>query len=481
MELLIEKLVYGGEGLARLPADEHGRRKTVFVPFVLEGEQVEAELRKEEKKFARAELTRVLQPSPQRMDSGCPYFQNCGGCHYQHTTYEHQLQIKGAILRENLQRMAKIELPVELQIHAGEPWNYRNRARLKVQTVPQFAIGYFKFNSHDLLPVEKCPISSPLINRAIAAMWEIGRTGGATGIQEIEFFADAEDAQLLVELYGDGVASGFGQELKSLLPEIIGVVAFPSSAKARLDPRLKGTAEAVPFPKSVGVSTRGRSKGNRRDRGGSRSGRAEAGDPSGLQMKANPTGVGARLAPLLGDGELTYKTSLASYRVSAGAFFQVNRYLTEELVSIVTSGQSGKMALDLYAGVGLFSSVLSREFEKVIAVETSPISHSDLQYNLPRNVKAVRSMSAEYLQHMAGKLKPDLVVMDPPRGGLGESVVHRLVSLGVPRLIYVSCDPATLSRDLGGLLMAGYRIEQAHLVDLFPQTYHLESVFHLIR
>src|SRR5581483_380500 len=102
-------------------------------------------------------------------------------------------------------------------------------------------------------------------------------------------------------------------------------------------------------------------------------------------------------------------------------------------------------------------------------------------YNSSRNVKAVRAMSAEYLHKAAGKLKPDLVVMDPPRGGLGESVVHRLVTLGAPRLTYVSCDPATLSRDLAGLLKAGYPIEQAHLVDLFPQTYHLESVCHLIR
>jgi len=418
--------VYGGEGLARLPADGQGRRKTVFVPFVLEGEPVEAQLRKQEKSFARAELVEVLKPSLQRVGPACPYFQRCGGCHYQHTTYEHQLEIKAAILRENLQRIAKMELPVELKIHSDEAWNYRNRSRLKVQHAPEFAIGYFKFNSHDLLPVDKCPISSPLINRAIGALWEIGRAGGAQGAQEIEFFADAEDARLLVELYGDSVPDRLGQELKTALPEVAGVVAF-----APADRRLGG----VPRRSSI----------------------------------------------LVGSGELSYKTKLASFRVSAGAFFQVNRYLTDELVSIVTGGRSGTTALDLYAGGGLFSTVLSREFEQVIAVEASPISYSDLKYNSPGNVKAVRAMSAEYLEKMAGKLKPDLVVMDPPRGGLGESVVHRLVSLGAPRLTYVSCDPATLSRDLGGLLMAGYRIEQAHLVDLFPQTYHMESVFHLIR
>jgi 23S rRNA (uracil1939-C5)-methyltransferase len=117
----------------------------------------------------------------------------------------------------------------------------------------------------------------------------------------------------------------------------------------------------------------------------------------------------------------------------------------------------------------------------VVAVESSPLSYADLRYNSPVNVKAVQAMSEQYLKNVAGKLQPDLVVVDPPRSGLGESVLHALVSLGAPRMTYVSCDPATLSRDLGRLLNSGYRVEQAHLVDLFPQTYHLESVFHLVR
>ena len=182
-----------------------------------------------------------------------------------------------------------------------------------------------------------------------------------------------------------------------------------------------------------------------------------------------------------GAAELTYKTKRGSYRVSAGAFFQVNRYLTDELVNIVTAGRSGRTAIDLYAGVGLFSSVLNREFERVIAVESSPTSYADLLYNSPANVKAVRATSEQYLKNVTGKLHPDLVVVDPPRSGLGASVIQSLVMLGAPRMTYVSCDPATLSRDLGGLLKSGYRVEQAHLVDLFPQTYHLESVFHLVR
>src|SRR5437763_13121699 len=166
---------------------------------------------------------------------------------------------------------------------------------------------------------------------------------------------------------------------------------------------------------------------------------------------------------LSGAEQLDYKTKKAAYRVSAGSFFQTNRHLTDELVKIVTEGRSGRTALDLYAGVGLFSSVLNREFERVIAVESSPTSYADLLYNSAANVKGVRATVEQYLENAAGKLQPDLVVVDPPRAGLGEGVIRNLVKLAAPRITYVSCDPATLARDLRALLQSGYRVEQAHL------------------
>jgi 23S rRNA (uracil1939-C5)-methyltransferase len=430
LRLTIEKLVYGGDGLARLSADEQGRGKAVFLPFVLEGETVEAKLLEQKPGFARGHANDVLQASAQRVAPRCPYFQRCGGCHYQHARYEHQLEIKAAILRENLRRIAKLELEQELKIHRSPEWNYRNRSRFRVRTAPQFVLGYNKINSHELLAVEECPISSPLINRALAAFWQMGRAGKvADEIQEIEFFANADDSQLLVGAYcaetSQADAARLMEEVKRSLREVTGIAIFE-----------KRRAELRSEPIRVAVSG------------------AEA---------------------------LTYETEHVSYRVSAGAFFQVNRHLIDELVSIVTAGRSGQTALDLYAGVGLFSAVLKREFERVIAVESSPTSHADLLYNSPTNVKAVCATTEQYLKNVAGKLQPDLVVVDPPRSGLGESVIHALVTLGAPRITYVSCDPATLSRDLGSLLKSGYRVEQAHMVDLFPQTYHLESVFHLIR
>ena len=423
MHLTIEKLIYGGDGLARLPADEHGRGKAVFIPFVLENEEVETILTEQKPGFAKGRLDSVIQPSSSRIDPRCPYFQRCGGCHYQHTTYGHQLEIKAAILKENLRRIAKLELTSELQIHSAEPWDYRNRTRLKVRPGPDFALGYYKFNSHDLLPIDRCPISSPLINRAIQAI--AATNPPLDGIHEIEFFANADDTQLLLELYcapgtPPSAAQSATDHTKPLLPEIAGVAALTNQ----------------PEPQ--------------------------------------------RLASA-GASELSYVTQHATYRVSAGAFFQTNRHLTDKLISIATVDQKGTTALDLYAGGGLFSSVLSRNFERVVAVESSLISHADLRYNSPANVKVVRGMVDQYLRTVSRKLQPDLVVVDPPRGGLGGSVVHALVTLGAPRITYVSCDPATLSRDLGGLLKSGYKVEHAHLVDLFPQTYHLETVFHLKR
>ncbi len=404
----------------------------MFVPFVLEGERIEALLVEQKRSFARGQVEAVLQASAHRIEPNCPYFHSCGGCHYQHTSYEHQLEIKAAILKENLRRIAKLELEAAITVHPSPPWNYRNRTRLRVHTTPEFALGYYKFNSHELVAVEACPVSSPLINRAIAAFWQMGR--GRTvpeGIREVEFFANADDTQLLIEASCEaGTPSTpvreWADTVRSVLPEIAGIVVFRATAS------VSRSAE----PKQIAAA-------------------------------------GARA--------LVYKNADVSYQVSAGAFFQVNRHLINDLLEIVTNGYSGKTALDLYAGVGLFSTVLARSFAQVIAVESSQTSHADLLHNSPSNLKAVRATTFDFLRSASGKLRPDLVVVDPPRSGLGENVVQSLVGLGAHQMTYISCDPATVSRDLACLLSAGYRIEQVHLVDLFPQTYHLESVFHLVR
>jgi 23S rRNA (uracil1939-C5)-methyltransferase len=441
--LTIEKLIYGGDGLSHLPADASGRGKAVFVPFVLPGEKVEASVTEQKPGFARALVDQLEETSPHRIEPECPYFKQCGGCHYQHIDYEQQLEIKKEILRETLGRTAKLKLPVEIQVHPSPPWNYRNRSRLQVETNPEFKIGYFKMRSHEVLSVELCPISSPLINRGIELVWQSGRAGNVpAGIREIEFFVNADDSRMLIEIACSEEARraatrAWAEELCAAMREIVGCAGFRQSSSA---PQKREKLVVV------------------------------------------------------GSDHISYKTGRFTYRVSAGAFFQVNRHLTEELVEIVTTGQSGDLALDLYAGAGLFSTALARDIRHLVSVESSQTSAADLAYNLPSNGEAVQATTEQYLARAEDKGRlgkgtvpphniypPGLAVVDPPRNGLGERVARMLATLGAARVVYVSCDPATLARDLIVLLGGGYRVEQVHLVDLFPQTYHLESVVHLAR
>jgi 23S rRNA (uracil1939-C5)-methyltransferase len=443
--LTIEKMIYGGDGLARLPlgapdSKTQGRGKAVFIPFVLAGEKVEAGTTEQKPGFARAKVDSVVEPSPHRVLPGCQYFSRCGGCHYQHVSYEQQLEIKKEILRESLRRIAKLDFPFDVQVHASPPWNYRNRSRLQVQVSPAFAVGYFKLGSHELLAVEECPISSSLINRGIAALWQSGRAGKVpAGVREVEFFANSDDTELLLDVgccreARRAAVRAWAEDQRGTMPEIAGVVAFRES------------------------------------------------NPGDRKAAAQ------EILVEVGAGYLTYQTARAAYRVSAGSFFQTNRHLTDELVRIVTEGRSGDLALDLYAGAGLFSTALARDFRHIVSVESSQTSSADLTYNLPTNAKAVGATAEQYLagakrapvEKGTGD-KPDLVVVDPPRSGLGEGVARSLANLGASRITYVSCDPATLARDLLPLLAAGYRVEHVHLLDLFPQTYHLESVVHLSR
>ena len=436
-------MIYGGDGLAHLPANERGRGKAVFLPFVLAGEKVEATISQQKSGFARAHAASIVEPSPQRIAPTCPYFTRCGGCHYQHATYEYQLDIKQEILREAFRRTAKLESVPDIQVHPSPPWNYRNRSRLQVRIAPVFSAGYYKMASHELLAIEQCPISSPLINRGVATLWQFGLSGQVPqGITEVEFFADADDAQMLVEIScapdsRRAAVRAWTEDLQASMPEIAGVVAF------------------------------------------------RVANPGAKQPPEKWLAVGA--------DHLIYRTGKSAFQVSAGSFFQTNRHLTDELVRIVTEGQSGKLALDLYAGAGLFSTALG-DFHHTVSVEMSQTSSADLSYNLSSNGEAVRATAEQYLARTGNRERvgkgsllphtlhtPDLAVVDPPRSGLGERVARLLATLGAPRVVYVSCDPATLARDLLILLEHGYRIEQVHLVDLFPQTYHLETVVHLAR
>ena len=435
MDLKIEKLVYGGDGLARMPSTDPERvGKAVFIPFTLPGETVDAKIVEQKPGFARARVTELKHASPDRIQAHCPYFGDCGGCQYQHTTYEAQLRAKAEILRETLQRTAKFT-PPEIVTHPSPPWNYRNRTRMRVQAQPAFAIGYNRFASHALLPVRECPISSPLINRTLAALWKLGEAGGVPQqVIEIEYFVNGDDSEILLEvtLARENVGraarqlSAFVTALRAEVPELIGVVPF-----------------------------------------------AQAGGPDRVRRLNVPLDVEATL----GRDSLLYRTRESQYQVTAGSFFQTNRYLVDTMVALACGTHAGERALDLYAGAGLFTLPLSQNFRDVDAVEIAPFSFHDLHANAPASVKGHRMRSEEFLLRAAREhTRYDYINLDPPRGGLGEAASESLAHLKALHVTYVSCDPATLARDLKVLLAAGYRVTNLHLLDLFPQTFHIETV-----
>jgi 23S rRNA (uracil1939-C5)-methyltransferase len=288
--------------------------------------------------------------------------------------------------------------------------------------------------------VETCPISSPLINQAIAEVWKLGRAGTVPkSLHGLQFLPNHDDSKILLEAYVRSATDArdcqpFAAALHNSLPAVTGVVVFATS-----------TVEDETRQRSPLASIH-----------------AEPSQPIGADF-------------------LLYHAVGHDYRVSGGSFFQTNRFLIDQLVKVVIGHQTGRAALDLYAGAGLFTHHLARNFDQVLAVESSPHSFADLRRNVPPNVKCIRSTTEAFLAERASKLAPDRIVVDPPRSGLGEKAAKALGRMSASHVTYVSCDPATLSRDLRILLEFGYRVEQTHLVDMFPQTYHMESVLHLAR
>ncbi len=341
MKLQIEKEVYGGAGLAHQIEGE-GAGRAVFVPFTLPGELVEAHLLEEKDAFGEASVAQVLSASEDRVQPACAHFGKCGGCHYQHAAYPAQLQMKAAILLETLERAGLTALPA-IHTHAGEPWAYRNRTRLRVDELDSFLrVGYNRRGSNYFLAVQECPILAPLLWRTAEALLRVSAEDSTAarwlrGAVEVELFTTGNEKKLQMTVFVRKEQAGLSElceRMQALVPEL-------ASAYASLLP-------------SAGPHRRARS-------------------PRQLER--------------WGSDGLSYHAVGEDYWVGHGGFFQVNRFLVDELVRIVTAGRRGVVAWDLYAGVGLFSRALAGAFQQVVAIEAAA---NDLSQLLQRARKTCR-------------------------------------------------------------------------------------------
>src|SRR6202158_2201112 len=300
MEVKIEKLVYGGDGLA------HHEGQTVFVPLVLPGELVSIAPAERKKKFVRGRLERVVEASPERVAAPCTHFGRCGGCQYQHIPYDAQIRYKTEILRETLGRIGRVRWDGPIGTHASPPFGYRNRTQWKIRTVPEGAtapagIGYLAGGSTGLFAVDECAILSPPLAETFAKLRTLVASGKAlSAIDEIEAFADASDEKILLNLSSERLTDS--------------AEAVASALRA-----------ALPSVESILVQ-------------------------DGRDEKFE----------LFGPGYLSYLAGVVEFRVGHLSFFQVNRFLIDALVDAVIGDSKGRLALDLFAGVGLFTVALTK-------------------------------------------------------------------------------------------------------------------------
>lgn len=391
---------YGGESLGRLP---DGR--AVFVPFALPGEKVRIRLVEEKTGYARGELLEVLAPSALRVSPRCIHFGLCGGCHYQHLPYEEQLAAKTAILRDQLQRIARLPDPaVEPCVASPESYYYRNYVQFHL--TPEGELGYHLARSEKTFAIQECHLPEEVLNQ----IWPQLDFEPLPNLERIHLRQGA-DEDILLALESKGMAA----------PEV--------------------SVEDLPVS-IVHLS------------------------PAGSQVLAGSDYV---VMELLGH----------NFKVSAGSFFQVNLPMAANMVSHVLENLQVRPAdtvLDVYAGVGLFSAFLAPLAQRVIAIETSEMACDDFMVNLNEfdNVELYQATAEEVLVEL--NVQPAIILVDPPRAGIGRAAMEGILAFRPQILTYVSCDPATLARDARRLLDGGYHLLRATPFDLFPQTYHIESI-----
>lgn len=399
-EVTMEKMVYGGDCLGRLP---DGR--AVFVPFTLPGEEVRVAIVEDKKRYAHARPIEIISPAPIRIEPRCKHFGECGGCAYQHIDYTKQLSFKKKIVIDQLKRLGGLEdPPVSDVVPSPLSWYYRNNVQFHL--TQEGELGYIHADGYHILPIEECHLPQESIDN----LWPQIDLGADLGVFRLGIRTDTQESLMLVMEGEDPTAPEFSVDIP------ISAVYTPPEAN---------------------------------------------------------------LTVMAGDDHLVYQIKDQVFQVSARSFFQINTPMAEKMVDHVLDLvhlTSDTRLIELYAGVGLFSAFLAPKVGTLTAIESSGAACHDFMINLDTldNVILYQAEVEDVLPTL--NLSPDIIIMDPPRAGLDPVVHDALIDLQPIKIVYISCDPATLARDTKKLAQKGYRLLSVTPFDVFPHTQHIECI-----
>jgi 23S rRNA (uracil1939-C5)-methyltransferase len=395
----------------------HADGRTIMVALAAEGDRLRIRVDRVKGNVSFAVIEEIVSPSPNRVEPPCPYFGRCGGCDFQQMNYQAQLDAKLEIIRDCLRRLARLENIPDFQVTpAPDPWHYRSRAQWQYDSVRQ-RLGYFESGSRNVCDVTECAVLAPQLQNTLASLRELMASGS--------------------------------------LPEVRDFRAVAGDEGVSISPPVRGSSPTV-------------------------------------REGADPTPVGNEVR------NITRTIHGESYRLDAESFFQANDGLLPQLIDAAIGDAKGETALELYCGVGLFTLPLARRFSRVIGVESDPAAAAFARDSLDRAglrnaevvVRDVGVWLDDVKRHDLSRLTEasaaalrgqiDFVLLDPPRTGAESRVIAGVLGLKPTRISYVSCDPATLARDLKKLIAAGYTLASISAFDMFPQTHHVETVVHLV-
>lgn len=425
-----------GMGVARLEG------LVVFVPHTIRGERWQVRLEKVNKTVAWGRGLELLVPSPARLDVDCPLAGRCGGCQFRHMAYDEELEGKRQRVADALGRIGGVDLDVPPVLGAEQPLRYRNKVQFPVSMEKQgLAVGYYRPRSHDVLDAEDCLLQPQVVTAARRAF---------------KGWMEAHSVPPYAEGDGSGLIRHFYVRTNSAGEALCCVVA---------------NGDKLPFGDDLVDALRG-----------------AVPTLAGVVLNVNTQDTNVILGPeyhtLWGRDWLEETLCGLTFRLSVPSFFQINRDQTQRLygAALDFAGLTGReTVLDLYCGIGTISLCLAKRAGRVIGAEIVPQAVEDARENARRNaignVEFFLGDAGAVAQKLAEQgVKPDVICVDPPRKGLSPEVPAILAEMAPARIVYVSCDPATLARDVKRLGELGYQTQRVQAVDLFPRTAHVETV-----